>query len=88
MIRHHSPLRRWAHLGLLFAALLHLTGAALGPWAHTRGRELSAEVTVCAPDEHGPHTPGAHDESACGVWQVLTSPATLPAGFSIPVAWT
>lgn len=80
MIRRDPPLRALARLSLVLAALLHFAGAAGGPWAHTHGRELASDATVCAPDRHGTHAPARHDELACGVWQALGSVGTLAAG--------
>jgi hypothetical protein len=79
-----SPLRRWAHLSLLVAALLQFAGAAAGPWAHELGRGHTSGHTLCAPDRHGPHDPVSHDELACWAWQAFSSVAPPPADAPLP----
>jgi hypothetical protein len=79
-----SPLRRWAHLSLLVAALLQFAGAAAGPWAHDRGRGHSSGHTLCAPERHGPHDPVSHDERECWAWQVFSSVAPPAAEAPLP----
>ncbi len=80
-----SPLRSWAHLSLIVAALLQFAGAAAGPWAHELGRGHSSGHTLCAPERHGPHDPVSHDELACWAWQAFSSVAPPAADPPLPV---
>lgn len=79
------PSGRRLRLALLFAALLHVVGAAAGPWLHlTDVRSVYAveDARPGIPDDRAPSTP-PHDERHCVVCHAVTA-LPLPEA---PVRW-
>lgn len=82
IMRDRPVVSRTARLSLLLAALLHLAGGALGPWAHGLPRH-SVQVATLSADHHASHLPLGHNELACPVAQALDALAA-PAAASEP----
>lgn len=76
---------RRLRLALLLAALLHVTGAAAGPWLHVDAvvrAERVEDARPGIPDDRTPQSP-PHDERRCVVCHAITA-LPLPEA---PVRW-
>lgn len=82
-----APLfRRWAHLGLLLAAVLQLAGVAAGPWAHLSAQEAGPAhaAVLAAPADEAPAEQPPHNELDCFVCQALGAAGLPGADPSLP----